>query len=300
MITLTSHGFKYGRPDANIVFDVSYFNNPWRQQDVNASRGYDDITDAILTTIRAYDKNYPDEDVVVAVCCSAGEYRSPMVVESLSKTLTDEHIRHRVVHGKKPPIRFHVVVGYKRQHLKEKMLRHFTRHNVILHPISYFPEVFTESWVRPFVVNETPGWTQCYDKFNQWITAGDIIDEDYYIFISDDDGFEPDFFTKLHGGSVIVTSAKRGHRVPPNGKPYPTTPLIADRCNMRRGHVDLMQLCVRGSTVREMRWQNSELADGMMAEWLSSRDVTYLPEAFGYFNLLQEGRWDDSVVNACC
>lgn len=32
MITLKSHGFKFSRPEANIVFDVSYFANPWRDE----------------------------------------------------------------------------------------------------------------------------------------------------------------------------------------------------------------------------------------------------------------------------
>ena len=34
MITLKSHGFKYSRPDTNIVFDVSYFVNPWRDETI--------------------------------------------------------------------------------------------------------------------------------------------------------------------------------------------------------------------------------------------------------------------------
>jgi RNase adaptor protein for sRNA GlmZ degradation len=34
-----SHGFKFGAPKANFVFDVSYFKNPWREERLrNGSR----------------------------------------------------------------------------------------------------------------------------------------------------------------------------------------------------------------------------------------------------------------------
>ncbi len=104
MITLKSHGFKFNRPEANIMFDVSYFKNPWRQENIREelSRegrnqkviefmmkqgGVHDMANAIKNIIMKYNELYPDENIQVAICCSAGEYRSPAMVEIVKKLL---------------------------------------------------------------------------------------------------------------------------------------------------------------------------------------------------------------------
>lgn len=105
MITIKSHGFKFSRPDANFVFDVSYFKNPWRDPDVRSGKksaeecmteqdGFCDVVNSIASVIISYHKLFPEENYQVAVCCSAGEYRSPATARAISRILSQNHIPH--------------------------------------------------------------------------------------------------------------------------------------------------------------------------------------------------------------
>ena len=101
MITLKSYGFKFGRPEANVVFDASYFKNPWRDEAIRSSafkkdkvlkfmleqEGVHEFCEKVRDLIMEYNKLFPDENIQVAVCCSAGEYRSPAIVELVAKML---------------------------------------------------------------------------------------------------------------------------------------------------------------------------------------------------------------------
>ena len=115
-ITLKSHGFKFGRPNANIYIDVSYFQNPWREKEIAEEKnkekrkekifdfmvGQEGCSEVLLGTISlisAYHKIYPEENFQVALCCSAGEFRSPAMVELLSKMLNSRKIEHRIEHS---------------------------------------------------------------------------------------------------------------------------------------------------------------------------------------------------------
>lgn len=104
MITLKSHGFKYSRPEANFVFDVSYFPNPWREKEIRTApkikrnklsidfmRKQDGVNDFILHVaglIKFMDTYFPEENLIFAICCSSGEYRSPAIVELIKETLS--------------------------------------------------------------------------------------------------------------------------------------------------------------------------------------------------------------------
>jgi len=196
---------------------------------------------------------------------------------------------------------FHVIASYKRPHLKRAMVAHFAHHPAMLHPVSFFDEEFPEPWIKPTTVKETPDWIGCYDRFNQWIKRGDISDDDRYIFISDDDGFEPGFFDRLDGATadVVVVSAKRGQYRTTTGARHPASTLVAAPENMQRGKVDLMQLCLKGGVVKKLRWKNHYEADGMMAEWLAREygdKIDYRPDVFGLFNLFEEGRYNPALI----
>ena len=115
MITIKSHGFKYSRPEANFIFDVSYFANPWRDEKIRNSKsdtkkdeilkfmieqpGMGTFVNNIVTLIETYNTYYPDEDIRVAICCSAGEYRSPAVVELVAKDLKRKKIDVKIIHN---------------------------------------------------------------------------------------------------------------------------------------------------------------------------------------------------------
>lgn len=104
MITLKSHGFKFSRPEANLVFDVSYFKNPWRDAEIKEQsdpvlrkvmvldfmkeqRGVKEMVDSISELIWTYYWMFSKENIQIAICCSAGEYRSPAMVELVAERL---------------------------------------------------------------------------------------------------------------------------------------------------------------------------------------------------------------------
>lgn len=115
MITLMSWGHKYGQPNANYKFDVSYFANPWRDKEIkeekdafkrkelvmkfmNDQEGVALYVDRICSILRLMHLLYPEENHVVAFCCSAGEYRSPVFAELVGKHLKEINLEHKIIH----------------------------------------------------------------------------------------------------------------------------------------------------------------------------------------------------------
>ena len=117
MITLMSWGHKYGNPPANFKFDVSYFKNPWREKEIKNCQdkserkkkiikfmknqeGVETIIVHISEVIAFYSLLFPDEHICVAICCSAGEFRSPAIVELIGKELSKRKIKYDINHSK--------------------------------------------------------------------------------------------------------------------------------------------------------------------------------------------------------
>lgn len=110
MITIKSHGFKFSRPEANLVFDASYLVNPWRKEELRGSsrekilefmesqEEYTTIVNMIANSISTYNSLWKDSEIVCAICCSEGSYRSPMVVESVAKILKEKGISFKIKH----------------------------------------------------------------------------------------------------------------------------------------------------------------------------------------------------------
>ena len=116
MITLMSWGHKYGYPPANFKFDVSYFKNPWREKEIrniqNKGRrkkkiiefmknqeGVGAVVTHISEVITLYDLLFPDEHICVAICCSAGEFRSPAIVELVGQELSKKKVQYEISHS---------------------------------------------------------------------------------------------------------------------------------------------------------------------------------------------------------
>ena len=104
MITLMSWGNKFGSPPANFKFDVSYFKNPWRDENIRnekdrmvrsemamkfmrSQEGVVEFIEGVSYIISNINSKFQDENIVVALCCSAGEYRSPAMVMLLNDAL---------------------------------------------------------------------------------------------------------------------------------------------------------------------------------------------------------------------
>ncbi len=116
MITIKSFGFKYGRPEANIVLDVSYFKNPWRSEEIRHEKdiakraklimdymmeqsGVEVFVTKTTDLIATYGVLFPEENIQIALCCSAGEYRSPSLVMLIANELSKRGIDCVVSHS---------------------------------------------------------------------------------------------------------------------------------------------------------------------------------------------------------
>lgn len=109
-INLMSFGYKYGAPDANYVFDVSFLKNPARERrwsfwaPVDAAmqhwiigqEEYDLFKEAVMPLLVFLSNT--DADVRVAFGCSAGRHRSVIVVNLLAKALHDCQVNVRIKH----------------------------------------------------------------------------------------------------------------------------------------------------------------------------------------------------------
>ena len=106
-----SWGFKFGRPPANFAFDVSYLKNPWREkklQDADKKailkfmrdqKEFEELINGFVFLICIYNKLWPKENLVFAFCCSAGEYRSPIVVEVLEEELKKLSVPVQIIYN---------------------------------------------------------------------------------------------------------------------------------------------------------------------------------------------------------
>ncbi len=109
-VTLVSFGFKYGRPPANHVFDVSFLKNPAREATWGLwSTPSEDMRRWVLTQPAAVEflaaalpfvrfLARTDDDVRIAFGCSAGRHRSTILVEELAQRLRDEGLDVAVFH----------------------------------------------------------------------------------------------------------------------------------------------------------------------------------------------------------
>lgn len=117
MITMMSWGHKYGQPPANYKFDVSYFVNPWREEAIRQQKDptrrrkmilrqmqmqskCEEFVASATMLIRTVNKLFPDENIKIAFCCSAGEYRSPAIVELVGDELKKFKIPFAIEHSK--------------------------------------------------------------------------------------------------------------------------------------------------------------------------------------------------------
>lgn len=109
-LILTTFGFKYGTPNANYFFDVSFLKNPAREAQwdlfadpddemrafVLGQQACQDFLRDVLPLIRTILRC--DDGVRVAIGCNAGRHRSRIVAEELARRLTLENIGVKLIH----------------------------------------------------------------------------------------------------------------------------------------------------------------------------------------------------------
>lgn len=109
-ITLISFGFKYGQPNSNYYFDVSFLKNPAREKQwslfsepdaemgtfVTDQPAFKDFVEKVVPLIELLTEL--DDDMRVSFGCNAGRHRSFFVTEEVAKILKENGHNVRVIH----------------------------------------------------------------------------------------------------------------------------------------------------------------------------------------------------------
>ena len=109
-ITITSFGFKYGLPNSNYYFDVSFLKNPAREKQWNLFSEPDEEMKKFVTDQPAF-KDFVkqviplievvtelDDDMRISFGCNAGRHRSFFVTEYVARELKKKGHNVRVIH----------------------------------------------------------------------------------------------------------------------------------------------------------------------------------------------------------
>lgn len=129
--------------------------------------------------------------------------------------------------------------------------------------------------------------------FNKFIEYG-LDDDTQYMILCDDDSVEEGFFDKIPNEDVVITSMKRGQRIPEVGCGYGLGDLIASPDNIEIGKVAGEQCIVKGKVLKDYRYGLSTVGDGEMIMKIvaDGHKITYVPEANVLFNYFEDGRYD--------
>ncbi len=109
-ITLISFGFKYGHPNTNHFFDVSFLKNPareprwglfsqpspemrrWVLEQPGAQAFLERVVPLIQTLMEL------DDDLRIGFGCSSGRHRSAILTEEVRRRLEAHHVSVKLVH----------------------------------------------------------------------------------------------------------------------------------------------------------------------------------------------------------
>lgn len=104
MVSIQTFGFKYGHPQCNYWFDVSFIPNPARREGrslkdkydaemlnfVRNQQGVDEIVSAIVIVIETVSQL--DDDVRIGIGCNSGRHRSRAVADLVIRKLKGHQI----------------------------------------------------------------------------------------------------------------------------------------------------------------------------------------------------------------
>jgi hypothetical protein len=187
----------------------------------------------------------------------------------------------------------HVITAFSRWQNLPFYLVNLEKLNVLWHPIVDQPHTEMEHlWIEPYYChNRAEGGDVFYRRLNAWIEEAQIEDDDYYIFLNDDDWMAENVPSLLatYDDDVVFAGMLRGNHPVPG---HPITPLMPFR-GVGAGSIGVEQIILKGKILKTVRFNvNSGMADGILAETLQTQyGIRYAPELVMYFNYLEQGRW---------
>lgn len=197
----------------------------------------------------------------------------------------------------------HVFIPFSRNYLTTALSLAYYPMGVTLHPITMEGQEdmgwVENELVKPFVVPSCSHSAIANHKVNYFLRHAPIEDNDYYVWMNDDDMMElgvAEAVSKMDN-PVVFVSMKRGLRMPPpTDNPmqrHPIYTLYAHPDNVKLCGISAEQMFIKGKIYRELQFHRDHpWADGFMAIALKELlPIRYEPELFILFNYYEPGRW---------
>lgn len=179
--------------------------------------------------------------------------------------------------------RYHVITPFSRWYNLTALINMLRPEKVTWHLLldNDAPTISLEGWLTSFHGHPPPPrFFIGHWMLNLFLDFYPIIDDHYYVLMTDDDYFEPGFFRKLdkYSDDIIICSMKRAG-----------DKLMADPGNIRIAHVGLEQLIIKGKILKQYRCNGFYEADGDLIVRLyrdHPEKFRFAPEAVCFFNFL--------------
>lgn len=145
----------------------------------------------------------------------------------------------------------------------------------------------------------SPAFTKLNTFINTHIKQFPHRDDDYFTVMMDDDLYENNVFSEIvkHTEEVVFISMKRGDHIPEdNQMRHGTSTLFATPDSLIANNAGLQQAFMRANIIKNIRFANHHLSDGIVVEHLKHNHQYVLrPDLYSLFNYLQPGRYTDKV-----
>lgn len=167
-----------------------------------------------------------------------------------------------------------------------------------------------EKWIKHYICpnNQVQFFERCNFAINWFIDTQEIIDNEFYCILNDDDSYEPDFFDKIlkiinyqrninKNEKVLLCSMERGDNTPSDAIPvrqHPTFKLWALPDRIGVGMTGIEQIILTGEILKKYRLPLLCDGDGrFISHILSENKCLLMPEVNVLFNYFEPGRWNN-------
>jgi len=200
-------------------------------------------------------------------------------------------------------MKIHVLTPFYRVYLAPTLIHYLEPMGIEWYPIMTPSELypFNKDWIHPvYMDSELPPNAKCCYKFNVFLEQNEIIDNDYYVFMCDDNMYEPGFFDVIRQqtAKIVIFSLYRGDTIPNDGakERHLTTILRPKRLlDVRPGNIDYAQYIIKGELFKTHPFNAYQgCTDGIYIQKLCfehPNDIIFLPDLYAWFNYFQPGRY---------
>lgn len=202
-------------------------------------------------------------------------------------------------------MKIHVICPFMRHHLLQTLLQYLEPMCIEWYPVVLESEKFEVdlNWVHQIVALNLEEGGLGYKKVNYFIDTQEVIDDDYYCVMGDDDMYEQGFFDIIREqtADILYVSMSRGNAIPTyeGVTPHQTHPLIIKSLDdVRRYNINFAQYIMKGKILKQMRFGfviNCE--DGIFAEELKEKfpdNSVFLPDLFVFGNYFELERYTNN------